>query len=72
VNLKHPNRKVSLPKFTKFIAILTVFCGRKVTVAFRYTTGELTEKKYRGAEGHFVRGFITKYYGVETEIVIYV
>jgi hypothetical protein len=45
---------------------------RKVTVAFRYTTGELRGKKYRGAEGHFVRGFITKYCGVELDIVIYV
>jgi hypothetical protein len=48
------------------------FVERKLTVAFRYTTGELTGRKYRAAEGHFVRGFITKYYGVEPEIVIYV
>jgi len=32
-----------------------------VTVEFRYTTGDLTGKKYRGAEG---------YYGVEPEIAI--
>lgn len=53
------------------------------TVAFRCTTGDLTGKrkyvipritgkKYRGAERHFFRGFITKCYGVEPEIVIYV